>query len=338
MTANESDPLRVIDGGDPIQRQAASWFARLRADDVSDSDRRRWQQWLARDPRHRTAYERIERLWSGLGEYAPHPEIERRLRAGATLAKPASRRRSRMAGLAAAAALVVAIFAGWQLRPTPTPPDVHYATAVGELRAVTLADGSRVSLDTDTRLRVRYSDDERRIALDRGRAFFRIAKERRPLSVHTGSGSVQAVGTEFEVVRHDEEIEVTLIEGRVRLLSPEDAAKPLETLATLDAGQRARFGKRRPIPQIETVPQAMAPSWLSGRLVFDDTPLAAVIAEFNRYAQRRIVLGDAALEQVRISGVFRSDDPSAFIEALHASYAISAAETPAGELALRAQH
>lgn len=335
MTANDSDRLHLIDGGDPIRRQAAGWFARLRADDVSDGDRRRWQQWLTRDPRHRDAYERIERLWSGLGEYAPHPEIERRLQAGATAAKPAPRRRSRWTGLAAAASLVVAIFAGWQLWPRPAPPDVHYATAVGELRTVTLADGSRISLDTDTRLRVRYSDDERRIALDRGRAFFRVAKEHRPLSVYTGSGSVQAVGTEFEVYRHDEEIEVTLVEGRVRLLSPEDAATPRKTLATLDAGQRARFGKRRPVPQIETVAQAMAPTWLSGRLVFDDTPLAAVVAEFNRYSQRRIVLGDAALEQVRISGVFRSDDPNAFIEALHASYAISAAETPAGEVALR---
>lgn len=330
--------LNVVEGGDPIRRQAAAWFARLRADDVSESDRRDCRQWLDADPRHRAAYERIERMWSTLGEHAPHPEVALRIRADTPAAVAPQRVRRRGARVAwwsgAAAALVALAVVGWRLLPAPPLPEQQYVTAVGESRTIALDDGSRVSLDTDTRLRVRYSGERRLLSLARGRAFFRVAKEPRPFLVQTEDGSVRAVGTEFEVYRRDGEIEVALIEGRVALLAaaPEGAA-PVQ-LAMLDPGQKASFGQRKPLRMIQPDRQAALPAWLSGKLAFEDQSLPAAVTEFNRYSRRRIVLQGEAVARIRVSGVFRSDDPHAFVEALQELYPVTVSPTPSGDLLL----
>lgn len=330
--------LNLVEGGDPIRRQAAAWFARLRADDVTENERRECRQWLDADPRHRAAYERIERMWSTLGEHAPHPEVALRIRAQAPVPaapKPVRKRRARALWWSGAAAALVALaVAGWQLRPAPPVPEQQYVTAVGESRTIALADGSRVSLDTDTRLRVRYSGEQRRIALVRGRAFFRVAKESRPFLVQTEDGSVRAVGTEFEVYRRDGEIEVALIEGRVLLLSAaREGAAPVG-LAMLDPGQKASFGLRKPLRMIEPDRHAALPAWLSGKLAFEDQALTTAVTEFNRYSRRRIVLRGEAVARIRVSGVFRSDDPHAFVEALQELYPVAVSDAPNGELLL----
>ncbi|KRD74592.1 FecR domain-containing protein [Lysobacter sp. Root983] len=330
--------LNVVEGGDPIRRQAAAWFARLRADDVSESDRRDCRQWLNADPRHRAAYERIERMWSTLGEHAPHPEVALRIRAEtpAPAAPASARKRGTRAAWwsGAAAALVALAVIGWRLQPAPPVPEQHYVTAIGESRTIALADGSRVSLDTDTRLQVRFSGEQRRISLVRGRAFFRVAKETRPFLVQTEDGSVKAVGTEFEVYRREGEIEVALIEGRVLLLAAAaDGAAPVQ-LATLDPGQKASFGQRKPLRMIQPDRHAALPAWLSGKLAFEDQALPAAVTEFNRYSHRRIVLQGEAVARIRVSGVFRSDDPHAFVEALQELYPVAVSASPSGDLLL----
>lgn len=328
MSAEKNQPHLVAE---PIRRQAAAWFARLRADDVSRSDRERWKAWLESDPRHRDAYTRLERLWSGFGEHAPQPEIAQRVRAVASSPAPAARRPGRLwkRSLAAVASIAMGVLVAWWL--LPTAEDLHYRTAIGEQAAFVLPDGSRLNLDTDTRVRVRYDNHRRELLLENGRAFFRVAPEARPFTVHTDDGSVRALGTEFEVYRLADAIEVTLTEGRVQLLGANDGGTPLATLAP---GQRARYGRQLSQPTIETVPVGAIPAWVSGRLVFDDQPLAEAVAEFNRYTRHRIVLQGETLAAMHISGVFRSDDPRAFVEALRDGYALGLATGPQGELIL----
>lgn len=325
-------------GGDPIVRQASAWFARLRADDVNENERRRWRDWLESDPRHRAAYERFERLWSGFGAHAPCPEIESRIRAGASVLKP-SHSRSKpparswtdmMAGIAATILVAVGVV-GW-LSTLDDVPELHYATAIGEQRTVLLEDGSRISLDTDTRLHVRFSDDERSIVLEQGRAFFRVAKERRPLAVYASDRKIRAVGTAFDVYRRQGGVEIMLVEGKV-LLFPHSGATQ-DTPIPMIAGQRARFVAKRLNPVIETAGAHQTPPWLSGKLIFNDAPLPAVLAEFNRYNSHPVVLGDADLARIRISGVFRSDDPQAFLNALRDIYALSVMPAPDGDLVI----
>lgn len=328
--------LEVVEGGDPVRRQAAQWFARLRSDDASESDRQQWRRWMDDDERHRAAYARLERLWSGFGEHAPHAEIALRLRAYvpmSTSPKPV-RTPNRRHWQAVAASLLVglAVAGGWLgLRPAPA---LDYATSVGERRSLELEDGTRVDLDTDSHIRVHYSGKARRIALERGRAFFRVAKEQRPLTVETASGAVRAVGTEFEVYRREHAIEVALFEGKVQLLSAPREGREAEALGMLVPGQKARFGARQPTPVVETVVMDAPPAWMSGRLVFDDVRLEQVVAEFNRYSRRPILLDRDALGDHRITGVFLSDNPEAFADALHQLYGIDVHQRSNGEIHL----
>ncbi|MGO1070434.1 FecR family protein [Lysobacter sp. CA199] len=336
--------LSVIEGGDPLRRQAAAWFARLHADDVAERDRQAWRQWMAEDARHRAAYERIERLWSAAGEHAQHPQIAERLRdsvsppmpapepsPASTPARPA-RKRARYVWAATAVAAVIALVAIVPRLGQPPATETLYVTGIGESRTIALDDGSRVSMDTDSRLRVDFSDGQRRLTLVRGRAYFRVASESRPFLVNTESGSVRAVGTEFDVYRRDDAIEVTLVEGRVALLTPPSAHAKQLTVGVLDAGQKARFGKRQPLRRLPPQAPGTPPTWLSGKLVFEDQALDQAAAEFNRYSRKRLLLDGAPVARMRVSGVFRSDDPHAFVEALQALYPVAVRESPAGDL------
>ncbi|WP_024892138.1 FecR family protein [Luteimonas huabeiensis] len=326
--------LESIAGGDPVRQQAAAWFARLRSDDATAADTQRWTAWLEADPRHRSAYERLERLWSEAGEHAPHPEIARRLADGpAGIGRTGARRRW-LFGLATAATLAASAIGAWALRP-PAAADTTYATAVGEQRSLSLEDGTRVTLDTDTRLRVAYLDDERRMVLDHGRAFFRVAHEARPLSVRTRHGGVRVVGTAFELRGDERAAEVALIEGEVLLLPPEHARGPAAVPVRMVAGQRARLGDGLTAPRIEPLRATAAPAWLSGRLVFEDASLADAAAEFNRYGHGRIVLDGDGLSAIRITGVFRSDGAAAFAGALADAYPVALDASEPGVLRLR---
>ncbi|MEH6418169.1 FecR family protein [Pseudomonas sp. CGJS7] len=336
---NASSPnLSVVASGDPVRAQAAAWFARLQADDVAERDRQAWQRWMAEDPRHRAAYERIERLWSAAGEHAQHPQIAERLREAVSppSAAPAQRPRLRGRYLWAAAAVAAALaLAALVPRLMPRPPtDTLYVTGIGESRTIALDDGSRVSMDTDTRLRVDFSGEQRRIVLVRGRAFFRVAKQARPFLVHTESGSVRAVGTEFDVYRRDDAVEIALVEGRVALLTPPTADANPVTLGILDPGQSARLRRHQPLQRLQAQAPGTLPTWLSGKLVFEDRTLAQAVTEFNRYSRQRLVLDGSAVARIRVSGVFRSDDPHAFTEALQESYPVATRRSAAGDIVI----
>lgn len=327
--------LEVIDGGDPVRAQAAAWFARLRADDVRENDRQRWRNWLESDPRHREAYERYERLWSELGDFALSPELARRMPKRHAFPQRRNLATRALRWFAGSAAVALAMFGGWKLLSPPPVQEEIYASAVGERRSVALADGTRVDLDTDTHLRVRYSERERHIALDHGRAFFRVARDpSRPLSVEAPEGGVRAIGTQFEVYRRGHGIDVALFEGKVRLHSTARDGTPT-VLGVLTPGQRARVATETPL-RVETFQPAESPGWVNGRLVFDDLPLSAAVEEFNRYGGRRIDIADAKLGALRVSGVFRSDDSSGFVEALRVVYGVSTHVDPDGKTQLTA--
>lgn len=336
----DDDMSELMDDAlDPIQVEAASWFARLRADDASAADHQNAEAWMAADPRHRAAYQQLQKLWASLGAFAASAEVDQRLSSGDIApAAPApanhlpappqpaagmasARRRSRrLRWLAATAAAVVAVVVGFRLLAPSLPLEQQYATQPGELRSITLDDGSVVELDADSRMRVRYSGQERRIALDQGRAFFQVARDAaRPLSVDTNSGSVRVIGTRFEVSRHATEMSVSLFEGKVQLRQAGNAAK---VLGDLVPGQRARVGADA-ILHTDSVVLTATPAWMQGQLVFDDVALSSAIEEFNRYGGTPMQIADPALQQLRVSGVFRSNDAASFVQALRASYQLS---------------
>ena len=319
---------------DPVQAQAASWFARLRAEDVSADDRQQADAWLAASPEHRAAYQRMQQLWAMLGDFAASAEVDARMPASVPSAQPAAaapvspaalaptrnttrRPRHRLRWLAASAAALVGVAIGWKMLMPPAQQ--QYATAPGQQRSFNLDDGTRVDLDTASRLLVHYDAKERRITLQQGRAFFRVAKDpQRPLSVDTDSGSVRAIGTRFEVDRHDGSLSVALFEGKVQLRQTGAEGK---VIGELTPGQRAQVSGST--VQVHDVSLADSPAWTRGQLVFDEQPLDQAVAEFNRYGGTPIRVDDATLRQLKISGVFHSNDTAGFLDALHAAYRIS---------------
>lgn len=335
-----ADELHIVSTSDPVRHEAAAWFARLRADDVSERERVQFQHWLA-DERHRAAYERLEALWSGLGAHAGRPEIGEALRnnTATSQVRPVRargfHRRRAPAWIAVAALLVMVLAGGWLTWRTQQADVQHYVTAVGERRTVILDDGSRVTMDTDTRLSAALSTKSRQLVLDRGRAFFEVAKDaRRPFLVTAQGGVVRAVGTRFDVYEHDGVVEVTLVEGRVEVTPEGGRQDPHAQPTAMLAGQRLLMGKGYIRPVVESANPGTAVAWLSGKLVFNDTPLPAAVAQFNRYSTSRIVIGDDAVARLHISGVFRDDDSRAFLDALKGSYGVSIRQGDAGKLTL----
>jgi transmembrane sensor len=225
-------------------------------------------------------------------------------------------------------------------------------TERGERREVALADGSVVQVDPATDIRVKFQEHERRVLIKKGRALFRVAKNpQRPFLVQVDETVVRAVGTAFGVERRDLGTVVTVAEGRVAVLRGQDSwptaseeprpradsgeiaprasagtagsrqqggrsagASLSESPIFLDAGQQLtvqRTGSAEPVRKVDASREL---AWAEGRLVFQDTPVTEVIAQFNRYNRVQLHVVDPALARRSISGVFDAADPESFIE------------------------
>lgn len=284
--------------------QAANWIARLGTRSISLQTIEEFAEWR-RDPVNAQAYQRAEQLWAKTNTLSGDADIQSAL-------DSAMQRRPRMrqlkpvflAGLATAMAVALVVgFTMWEARGV-------YRTSVGEQTVVQLADGSRVRLDTDTRLKVRFSDGERHIDLTNGQAYFEVAHDPgRPFVVSTSDASVTAVGTVFEVRHIGDVTRVVLVSGAVDVAQPRPGVAPQR----LNPNQQSAIGKGQ--ARVSAVDAAVATSWTGGELVFVDTPLADAVAEMNRYLTDPIVLDAPAAARTSINGVFRSGDRAAFVAA-----------------------
>lgn len=313
---------------EPLHLQAAGWYARKRAGDMSAADIAALNAWLAADPAHLAAFERLERTWSGVESARGDPRImmmrEQALRRGA-------RRPKALAFRALAASLVIAVVAAALLSLAPflglngygSLASQSYRTGVGQQATVTLSDGSVVTLNTDTRLRTRAASGKRLVYLDRGQAYFRVAKDpMHPFIVTAAGRTVTAVGTAFDVRVDQRKFEVTVVEGKVRVEAP----PPLIALPTREATQKPQKTDLKAgaqlVATLDAKPWTVAPadtalevSWLRGYVVFQKARFTDVVAEMNRYSDRKLVVDDAALAQVPISGAFRAGDVDGFVKA-----------------------
>ncbi|WP_293380958.1 FecR family protein [Phenylobacterium sp.] len=204
--------------------------------------------------------------------------------------------------------VVVGAGSGWMFLNLRT---VTYATGVGEQRRVLLADGSRLSLDADSYLKVRMTGASREVRLKRGRAFFDVAHDtKRPFNVVSGQTETRAVGTRFGVSNDNGLVRVTLVQGSVEVRTRADDAAPATKLSP---GQQliADLGKHQ--ERVVLVDAASATSWVSGRVVFRDTTLREAISEVNRYSRRKIVLEPSDLGAAAIAGSFDVGDTDSFV-------------------------
>jgi transmembrane sensor len=316
-----------------VTDEAAAWFARQRSGPLLEADAAAFAAWLKADPAHTAAWASYQRLWGHLGSVRDDPKILAiREQARRSAARGRDWRRIQRVGSGIAASVLVAATGWWSIRIAQTelsrtrPATVHRdaSTDIGERSLLVLADGSKVTLNTASAVHADYDVHERRVTLVRGEAFFDVAKDpNRPFVVSAGSRQVIAVGTAFDVRLQDREVKVTLVEGKVRVLRINDPTagatahvEPVSPVMLLPGS--TLVGRDDGADHLEQLDTARATSWRSGNLVFDGERLADVVAEMNRYSRQKLVIGNPALAERKISGVFEPAGGAGFAKALEA--------------------
>lgn len=309
-----------------IRQEAARWITEADAGLLSPQDEHALAIWLAADPLHSTAYARLERAWDAMGSISGTNEMPSRatvlpFRQPAQLRQPIQleRRRYWIGGAIAASLLLVALGG---VNDWPTRLRADAMTATGERRAVTMADGSVVQLNTGSAITIAYRADRRVIHLLKGEASFSVAADpSRPFTVEAGGGTTTALGTRFIVRRTGTDTDVAVTEHRVRVVSSSSAARP-EQSALVGEGQAVRYGTTGLIAPHD-IDIGTAEAWTRGRLVFVDRPLVDVVAELNRYYPGYIRVVGSDLARRRFSGAFPVDDPLGAVDAIQRSLGIA---------------
>jgi transmembrane sensor len=373
-----------MDSSHDIEARAGAWLARRESGNWSAEDQARLQRWLEQSTANRVAFLRLEAAWERAGRLqalkgstpagtVPSPEEWRlspfiagdsaeadpRKAADAGLAsayplsepEPSTVSVERRASLprrawiqrALAASLVLAAVGaiGWFV----SVRDPYYRTPVGGMASVPMTDGSKVTLNTDSAVRLAVTERERRIELARGEAFFDVSKDpSRPFVVTAGKKRVVAIGTKFSVRRVDDDVQVFVTEGKVRLEDASLASGSTRTAVGSDmdprseenggdasnesgvlltAGAVARAGSSGIIVHRKSLRELEDHlSWRAGYLTFRDTALADAVAEFNRYNERKIVIQDRELGALRFSGKVKPTSVEGFVRLLEGAFQI----------------
>lgn len=340
MSGDNTAPRR--DSGP--EEAASYWDARLRNPDCSREERATFESWRVADPANAAAFERLQAMLDALRASASRPA----LRAIRDAALQQKRRQFRwIVGLAAAFVFCIGGYVtlrdGGLGRGAPAATrgaaqtDLHvYVTAIGEQRTVTLEDGSVVTLNTQSRLETRFTKGRRDATLVAGQALFQVAQDaERPFIVTAGDRQVTAIGTQFDVRVEQRRVRVVLVEGRVAVERRSEEGFNLfrsNERRELTPGQEFDSAAQEPIVQVADVNQATL--WHEGRVSFVDAPLPEAVAEMNRYSSGALIVTDPSMAELRVNGVFRTNEPQAFVNALEEYFPIEARAQPGGDTLL----
>ncbi len=345
-----------------IEEEAGAWLIKLDGDRApSTEELASLREWLERSPVHREQLRSFAEFW-GKMNVLTELAVPLGHANGRTNRSFVENLRHAIPQLGQAsivtALIVIGVATTFWLRPDPfLSSNDFYATAVGQQRSMTLADGSVVLLNTNSQIKVAYDNEYRNIRLLQGEAHFTVEKNaEHPFRVYAGNGRMQAVGTAFSVYLKDDTVDVTVTEGRVALafvdrVSPRRVIQQetprgrnqssgtnamvdgvfIEALGTITAGESATIQSARDtdivstINAIETVEaQEMAKrlSWRDGMLTFAGDPLEDVVDEISRYTTVSIEITDPVVKAMRIGGRFPIGETDAMFDALEANFGL----------------
>ncbi len=339
MSSTESQTRQPV----PPERlaEASVWIAKLHGDTRGRALEDGLRRWLLADPDNARAFELATEVWEDAVNLRCLVPFQRSVRK-----QSGWRWRPVLAAASCAMLLVIAGLVWMQYWGV-------ISTAVGEQRQLVLEDGTRVFLNTDTRIAVKYDERARRVELRRGEALFNVAKRSDwPFIVVVGDRQVRALGTSFVVRKDAERLAVTLVEGSVLVtpvLSVNHDVVPVVIEApgaiaqtpavesnsgefTLTPGQRLTFSNDAPI-KLDTPSVERTTAWRRGQVILDDTPLQAAAAEMNRYNEIKLVVQEPETAALLINGLFQAGDSTHFANAVAQAYGLTISER-AGEIVL----
>jgi transmembrane sensor len=343
----DKDHMSELEPTASITEQANHWCILLNGGSATRADKIAFGDWVSRSPERVEAYIQAARLTKALRSKKvrwPDTPVDDLVREAketpaevvsifsppSSQAKPKDRQGHRKPPhmLAFAATVLVAIAGTWVFLASSQ----RYTTAIGEQRSVVLSDGSVVTLNTSSSIRVKLTKATRTIQLLSGEALFQVAHDKgRPFDVVAGDTTVRAVGTQFNVDRRASSTTVTVVEGLVQVSTDPQANAPQSMERVSKAGEESdspRTGSGsipvaagegvtvspRVHPRATPANVATVTAWTQRRLIFEHRPLGEVADEFNRYNRQAIRIGSAELRNQEVTGVFQANDPNSFLD------------------------
>ena len=333
-----------------IAEQAGLWDARLRAPDCTEGDRARFAAWRDADPAHCDAFERLQAIVATLRQDRGRADV-RALRDEALRAVQHRRRR---VWTAAAAASLIAVAAGALLSISASrqwveqtarevfdlQPEVQtYSTGLAQHSRVVLADGSAVELNARSRIDVHFSQSQRHLALIAGQALFEVAKNpNKPFVVSAGNREVVAVGTRFDVRVNERALQVTLLEGKVRIEPSAAGTAPVAATRQIELAPGQQFLAVASMPEIvRDIDVDRIIGWREGRIFFEDVSLGEAVDEMNKHSTLQIRVASAALANIRVNGMFKAGEQASFVAALQEYFPITSHKQGEREIVLSAR-
>lgn len=336
-----------------LQDEAAAWVTRRDNGALNKKDAQEFDAWVASSPVHEAAYRQFDSLWSELGEVAEELTGDQQKgpqHQGSPYLVAANDRFGFAKRFAAVAIIVACVGAvtmnnfDWSKdasRPSPIIAQAEQPslaeraieTEVGEQRVVTMEDGSRITLNTATKLSTQFATNQRIVKLDKGEAYFEVAHDPdRPFIVQSPLGSVRAVGTKF-IVRLDGKGHLSVIVSEGKVLVSQGAAQLIDPkvfaeATPLIAGQEIEITGANALPIGTIAPEEMGQelAWRQGDIVFDGETLESAAAELQRYTKRKLIV-DPRVANYSVGGYFRTNDLDAFVDTVESVFPVKAVKT-----------
>jgi transmembrane sensor len=290
-----------------VQLAAARWvIARQDGESWSADDQAEFDGWLDEAVAHRLAFLRADQAWQRTSRAAA---LKRPMREPAVQVRTGQLPGAKLAAAIGAVLLLGAGAFGYFAQPNYTP----YETPVGGRQILTLSDGSQIELNTNSKVRIASAQNARRVIVDKGDVYFDVRHNaRRPFVVVAHGRTLVDLGTKFLVRERPDALEVSLLEGKLKLEAPKGGNTP----ATIMAPGEVAVATERTTSVAKSEHTAIATelSWRQGILIFHHTPLSEAVAEFNRYTTRKITIANPVVARLEINGKFRTNDIAMFAD------------------------
>lgn len=312
------------------EKIASEFVARLHSGELTTDDEKSFEMWLLEDPRNKIEYEKHLQVWSLSEDLREDCEFINEVSDYSAVNK-ASRNFMK---IAVSIFFIGSIFMMTNYFWINKGQNV-YSTMIGKQKTISLDDGSVVTMNTNTRILVDMSSDERFVKLEYGEAFFNVARdESRPFVVEAGERAVRVLGTSFNVLLDAERTKVGVIEGLVAVHESGEEILDFEAIVssesndkaiTLEAGNLLTFQNMASIEPVKEQLEDISrlDEWRKQIITFDEQSMLEVLKELNRYSSRKILVEDREVVDLKVSGVFPLTDIESILEGMEHSFPVN---------------